>query len=91
MTEQELEIVRAKMKTEALTVLLLGVCGALARSSPAFGPSLLLTAKEKQMEYQSIAMKGVPSAVSDLMAGEFQEAFADLISLMEKTLAQTNY
>jgi hypothetical protein len=90
MTEQELEIVRAKMKTEALTVLFLGVCSALARAFPTLGPSLLLTAKEKQIEYQQMVLKGLSPAMSDLMAGEYQEAFEDLISLMEKTLAKKN-
>jgi hypothetical protein len=88
MTEQELEIVRLKMKIEALSLIFFGVCNALGRTSPAFLPSLLKTAKEKQTEYQSIALKGVSPEVSDLMAAEFQEAFADLISVMEQSLAK---
>ena len=88
MTEQELEIVRLKMKIEALSLIFLGVCNALGRTSPAFLPSLLQTAKEKQTEYQSIALKGVSPEVSDLMAAEFQEAFSDLISLMEQSFAK---
>ena len=88
MTEQELEIVKLKMKIEALSLVFFGVCNALGRASPAFVPSLLSTVKEKQIEYQSIALKGISPEISDLMAAEFQEAFDDLISLMELTLKQ---
>ena len=88
MTEQELEIVKLKMKIEALSLVFFGVCNALGRAYPAFVPSLLSTVKEKQIEYQSIALKGISPEISDLMAAEFQEAFDDLISLMELTLKQ---
>ena len=88
MTEQELEIVRLKMKIEALSVIFFGVCNALGRTSPAFLPSLLKTAKEKQLEYQVVALKGVSPELSDLIAGEFQEAFNDLISQMENSFSK---
>ena len=90
MTEQELEIVRAKLKTEALTVIFLGVCNALARSFPSFGPSLLSTVKAKQIEYQKVVMKDVSPAISDLMAAEFQEAFDDLVKQIEKSISKQN-
>ena len=88
MTEQELELVRAKMKTEALTVLVLALCNVLSRSSTAFLPSLLDSAKQKQNQYQKIAVHGLSPEYSDLLAGEFQDAFSDLIGLMEKSLSQ---
>ena len=87
MTEQELELVRAKMKTEALTVLVLALCNVLSRSSTAFLPSLLDSAKQKQNQYQQIAVHGLPPEYSDLLAGEFQDAFSDLIKLIEKSIA----
>lgn len=88
MTEQELEIVRLKMKIEALYVIFFGVCNALGRTSPDFLPTLLRTAKEKQLEYQTVVLKGVSPGLSDLMAGEFQEAFNDLISQMENSFSK---
>ncbi len=86
MTEKELEIVRLKMKIEALSVILFGVCSALGRTFPSFLPSLLQSAKEKQIEYQAVTLKGIPPELSDLMAGEFQDAFSDLVSFMEKSV-----
>lgn len=86
MTEQELEIVRLKIRLDAQAVILFAACNAMGRTFPTFLPSLLQTAKEKQTEYQSVALKGVSPELSDLMAGEFQEAFADLIAFMEKSL-----
>lgn len=88
MTEQELEIVRGKMKTEALTVIFLGVCSALARTFPTFGPSLLASVREKQTDYQQMVLKNLSPAMSDLMAGEFQESFNDLVKLIEKSITK---
>ena len=87
MTEQELETLRAKMRAEASTVFLFAVLESLARISPAGLPSLLGSAKQKQNEYQQIAVRGLPPEYSDLLAGEFQDAFSDLIKQIEKTLA----
>lgn len=83
MTPSELEILRLKNQILALQILLRALCGAIGRTSPSFLPSLHETGKQMREEYSKIVLKGYPPEQSDLIAGEFQEAFDDLIKFIE--------
>jgi hypothetical protein len=88
MTEHELEIVKLKSQMQALQLVVRVLCSALGRTFPTFGPSLLETGKHAQEEYSKIALKGYPPELSDLIAGEYQEALDDLLKYIEDGLVR---
>ena len=84
MTEKELEIVRLKAKILALETVLSTLFSALGRTFPSFSQSFRETGNAMKEEYSMLAVKGYPPELSDLLAGEYQEALDELLKFLNK-------
>ena len=84
MTEQEFEIIRLKMRIAACEVLLQAFYSGMVGVSPDVPKALHKNFQLIKEKYREISLKGYPAEYSDLMAGEFQDAFADILDKLEK-------
>ena len=83
MNESELETLRIKVQLVAHQVVLRAICNSLERQAPAFLKSLLETANHNLLtEAQHVVMTGYAPEWSDLIAGEFQDAYSGLLKSM---------
>lgn len=81
MTEQELEIIRANLRIEVLKICVSGLYTAVAGLSPSFAPKLLEILENLRQESSKIVPKGFPPEYSDLISGELQEAFSEILDM----------
>ena len=80
-------MMRLKLQIEALQLLLVMLYSGVANTSPD-GPRLLREKFAKlRQDHLKIALKGAPPAVSDMAAGEYQEALDDLLKRIENSLS----
>ena len=83
MTKDQLEILKLKSQIQALQVVLSMICAALGRTFPSFSESLQETGNQLRESHSKIALKGYPPELSDLIAGEYQEALDDILNFIE--------
>jgi hypothetical protein len=83
MTEGELQTLRLKARLEVLQVLIRGLYTGLANISPNAAQGWRNRFAELRKEHAKIAIPGVPSEYSDLIAAEYQEALEDSLSNIE--------
>ncbi|OYT93399.1 MAG: hypothetical protein CFE43_03915 [Burkholderiales bacterium PBB3] len=86
MTEQELEIVRLKLRLEVQQVLVRGLYIALANSSPSAAQAFRESFSKLRLEHSKIVLEGVKDGYSDLIAAEYQDALEDYLSNIERGL-----
>ena len=84
MTPDELQIIKLKSQILALETVVKMLCSALGRTFPSFLQSLHESGIRAKEKYSHMSLKGYPPEMSDLLAGEFQEAFDDLIKFITK-------
>lgn len=84
MTEQELDLLRLKLRLQALEVLVRGLYVALASLSPSAPQALRVKFEALRKETALVAVKGYPPEYSDMIAAEYQTATDDLLSFIEK-------
>lgn len=87
MTEAELEIVRLKLKIEALLVLIGGIYTGLANSSPTASQAILGQFEKLRQDHAKIALPNYSPEYSDMLAGEYQEALEGFLKVIESGLA----
>jgi hypothetical protein len=95
MTNDEYETLKLRMKYVATNALLTWSVSALKAWLSTLPPdqrSLELSAvsrklSEARKDYSTLAFESLPPAMSDLHAGEFQEAFDTIASQIEKDLS----
>ena len=86
MTEDELEIVRLKLKTEALLVLVGGLYSGLANSSPIAAQAIRDQFEKLRAEHGQIVLRSYSAEYSDMLAGEYQDALAACLKSIEQNL-----
>lgn len=86
MTEQELELLRLKLRIEALQVLVRGIYIGLAALSPDAPQALRVKFEALRRETSLIVLKQYPPEYSDMISGEYQTAINDLLSFIEQGL-----
>jgi hypothetical protein len=83
MTEEELEIVRLKLKMEVHLVLLRMLYSGLANTVQGAGDAIRAKFAELRAEHDKIVLLNLPEGYSDMIAAEYQEALKDALSLIE--------
>jgi hypothetical protein len=83
MTESELELLRLKLKIEAIVVLVRALYIGLANSSPTVTQAFRVNFSSLRESHSQVAIPGIPPEFSDLVAGEYQEALDDFLKLIE--------
>ena len=83
MTEQELEVIKLKLRLEAASVCLLTLSRSLALHFPAFGERLSNDLKTLSQENAHLVFKSMKPEYSDMLASEYQDALNKLISDMQ--------
>lgn len=83
MTEGELEILRLKLKIEALQVLIRMLYIGWANISPAGAQTLRDQFARLREEHGKIALPGTTPEISDLISAEYQEALDDVLAFIE--------
>lgn len=83
MTNNELEIVKLRSQILALETILSMLCSALGRSFPSFSQSFHETGKLLKEEHSKVLLKGYSPEMSDLLAGEYQDALDSLLKYIE--------
>ena len=83
MTPDELEVFRLKVRIVACELVLRAFYTALASTSPNAPQVMLGKFQELRKKHSTLAMKGYPPEVSDLMAAEYQDALDDLLNRLE--------
>ena len=83
MTEQELEIVRIKIRLNVLLDLVRALYSAEARSSPAAAHRIQATFAKMRTEHSNVVLKGLNPVLSHQMAQEGMEALEEYLSQIE--------
>ncbi len=83
MTEHELEILKLNVRIQALEVLVRMLYSGLANSSPSAAQVLLEKLSSLRQEHAKIVLKVHSPEISDLVAGEYQEALDNLLKFIE--------
>jgi len=83
MTENELEILRLKLKLEVHQVLLRGIYTGLANSSPTGPRAYRDRFADLRREHSKIAIPGIPPEYSDMISAEYQAALEDALKFIE--------
>ena len=83
MTEVELKILRLRLRQEVHQELLRGLYTGLANSSPTAAQAFRDRFADLRRNRSGIAIRGLPPAMSDMVAAEYQEALEDALSHIE--------
>ena len=88
MTEDELEVLRLKVRILALESLVRALCTGLARTLPSARQAMLDQFQLFRQKHSQVALPGFPPEISDMAAGEYQEALDDVLKTAEKYFEQ---
>jgi hypothetical protein len=82
-TENDLEILRLKVRIEALQLLIRTLYSGLANTSPTAAQTCREQFARLRQDHGKMALTGTTPEVSDLIAAEYQEALDDLLTFIE--------
>jgi hypothetical protein len=88
MTEDELEVLRLKVRIVVLESLVHALCTVLARTLPGARQAMLDQFQLFRQKQSQVVLPGFPPEISDMVAGEYQEALDDVLKAAEKYFEQ---
>jgi hypothetical protein len=84
MTEEELAVLRLKVRIVALEALVHTLCSGMARTLPDAHQGMRDLFQRFRQDHSQIALKGVAPEYSDLVAGEYQEELDEVLKNAER-------
>ncbi len=84
MTEQELEVVKLKLRLEAVSVLTVNMYRLMAQSSSQLNFNIRNSLRQIEDDHANVVFASMKPEYSDMLAGEYEDALKGLIESILK-------